>query len=335
MKPQKSSSTRDDHAFLADFGLTKGAGNRGLTLTGQYAGSLDYGAPEQIRGEPYGTSSDLYAFAAVLYEALTGEVVFPYDTEAALLYAHLSEDPPRPSERRAGLPPGTRQRRAPRSGKAARGSLPHRDGARRGSAARARRAAARSRERERPAAPLGDDRRRPVLRPAPVIAVERDRRLPWAAIFGVAVALLALGVGGFALGRLTHPAPSQPRGRERRTAVAHVPEPRLGSAAVPAIPGLRLESAVALTSTDFAAPGTIVAGLAPDAEGPRLLPARLQAQLTAATRSRAVRLGRLQALDYPSLPAGAFRPDESPPRADDAWGGGGRLPDPARAPRGR
>src|SRR6185437_6041377 len=109
VKPQNILVDADDHAFLADFGLTKGAGDRGLTLTGQYAGSLDYAAPEQIRGEPQGASSDLYAFAAILYEALVGQVVFPYDTEAALLYAHLSENPPQPSELRPELPAGLDQ----------------------------------------------------------------------------------------------------------------------------------------------------------------------------------------------------------------------------------
>ena len=41
------------HAYLADFGLTRErGGDRGRTGTGQFAGSVDYAAPEQIRGRP-------------------------------------------------------------------------------------------------------------------------------------------------------------------------------------------------------------------------------------------------------------------------------------------
>jgi serine/threonine-protein kinase len=106
VKPQNILVDDDDRAFLADFGLMKGVGDRGVTLSRQYAGSLDYAAPEQIRGEPYGPSGDLYAFGIVLYEALTGSIPFTHDTEAALLYAHLTEEPAPPTSLRPELPAG-------------------------------------------------------------------------------------------------------------------------------------------------------------------------------------------------------------------------------------
>jgi predicted Ser/Thr protein kinase len=93
-----------DHAYLADFGLTQVAGGDQLTRSGQFVGSLAYIAPEQIRAEPAAAASDVYAFCAVLYEALTGATPFGDRPEAALLYAHLSEDPPPASERRPELP---------------------------------------------------------------------------------------------------------------------------------------------------------------------------------------------------------------------------------------
>src|ERR671936_42637 len=105
IKPQNVLVDGQGRAYLADFGLTKSSGSRGITRTGAYLGSLDYVSPEQVRGDEVTSATDRYAFASVLYEALAGEVPFPRDTEAALLYAHVSEPPPRLSERRPGLPP--------------------------------------------------------------------------------------------------------------------------------------------------------------------------------------------------------------------------------------
>ncbi|MFN2470446.1 MAG: protein kinase [Gaiellaceae bacterium] len=93
------------HAYLADFGVTK-AQNRAtaLTQTGRMMGTLDYISPEQIRGEPASARSDVYSLGAVLYEALTGSVPFPRETDAAVLYAHISDPPPAVSGRRTDLP---------------------------------------------------------------------------------------------------------------------------------------------------------------------------------------------------------------------------------------
>jgi hypothetical protein len=105
VKPQNVLVDGGDRAYLADFGLTKSSGSRGITRSGAYLGSLDYVSPEQVRGEPVTSASDRYALAAVVYECLTGELPFARETEAALLFAHVSEPPPRASERRPDLPP--------------------------------------------------------------------------------------------------------------------------------------------------------------------------------------------------------------------------------------
>ena len=93
-----------DYPYLADFGITKAVNDTGLTRTGQFMGSLDYIAPEQIRGEGATAASDIYALGAVLFECLTGAVPFPKDSEAAVLYAHVAEQPPTVSQRRPELP---------------------------------------------------------------------------------------------------------------------------------------------------------------------------------------------------------------------------------------
>jgi hypothetical protein len=104
IKPQNILVSGRDHAFLADFGLTKAPGEKSLTKAGQFVGTLDYISPEQIRGEGASKLSDIYALAAVLYECLSGVVPYPKDSEAAVLYAHMSEEPPSLGEARPELP---------------------------------------------------------------------------------------------------------------------------------------------------------------------------------------------------------------------------------------
>jgi len=94
-----------DHCYLSDFGLTKQAlSKRGLTQTGHFVGTLDYVAPEQIRGGPLDGRADVYALGCVLYECLTGVRPFQRDSDAAVIYAHLQEPPPSVGAARSGLP---------------------------------------------------------------------------------------------------------------------------------------------------------------------------------------------------------------------------------------
>jgi predicted Ser/Thr protein kinase len=105
IKPQNVLVGGRDHAYLADFGLTKAPDTTALTMSGAFVGTLHYISPEQIRGEPATAASDLYALTTVVYECLTGTVPFPRDTEAAVIYAHLSNDPPPVAEVKPDLPP--------------------------------------------------------------------------------------------------------------------------------------------------------------------------------------------------------------------------------------
>jgi ABC-type branched-subunit amino acid transport system substrate-binding protein/DNA-binding beta-propeller fold protein YncE/predicted Ser/Thr protein kinase len=92
VKPANILLDEDEHAYLTDFGITKQGGGVS-TDTGEAAGTLDYLAPEQIRGEPVDARSDEYALACVLYECLTGAPPFRRQTQAETLWAHLQEEP--------------------------------------------------------------------------------------------------------------------------------------------------------------------------------------------------------------------------------------------------
>jgi hypothetical protein len=105
IKPQNILIGSRDHAYLADFGLTKAPDEAGrLTATGQFVGTIDYVSPEQIQGEPATARSDIYALTGVLYECLVGSVPFPKPAEAAVVYAHIAEPPPQPTADRPELP---------------------------------------------------------------------------------------------------------------------------------------------------------------------------------------------------------------------------------------
>jgi DNA-binding beta-propeller fold protein YncE len=96
---------RPDHVYLSDFGLTKTSlAGTGLTSTGQFLGTLDYVAPEQIEGRPVDGRTDQYALACAAFELFTGAPPFRRDQGVALMYAQVSESPPLLSSRRADLP---------------------------------------------------------------------------------------------------------------------------------------------------------------------------------------------------------------------------------------
>ena len=104
VKPQNILIGAGDHVYLADFGLIKAPDEDRLTGTGQFMGTIDYVAPEQIQGEPATAASDCYSLTAVLFECLTNEVPFPRPSEVATLHAQVTAPPPRVTERRPDLP---------------------------------------------------------------------------------------------------------------------------------------------------------------------------------------------------------------------------------------
>jgi DNA-binding NarL/FixJ family response regulator len=91
-------------AFLTDFGITRRAEEEPLTRTGVALGSVDYMAPEQAHGGEVDARTDIYSLGCVLYEMITGRVVFERDGDLEKMWAHVHDRPPRLPER--GMPAG-------------------------------------------------------------------------------------------------------------------------------------------------------------------------------------------------------------------------------------
>src|SRR5439155_1333865 len=104
IKPSNILLHKDGTPVLADFGLARMAGSmRRLTSSGTVMGTPEYMSPEQAADETIGPASDIYSFAVVAYEMLTGRVPFGADTPAAVLLSHVTKPMPATRELRGEL----------------------------------------------------------------------------------------------------------------------------------------------------------------------------------------------------------------------------------------
>ncbi len=96
LKPSNVMLRDDGSALLADFGLAKGAPYTGLTQPGEILGTLDYLAPELVRGREATPASDIYALGCVAFECLAGSPPFADRSLLGVGTAHLEDEPPDP-----------------------------------------------------------------------------------------------------------------------------------------------------------------------------------------------------------------------------------------------
>ncbi|MFF2185576.1 protein kinase [Streptomyces sp. NPDC058155] len=101
VKPGNVLLARDGRVLLTDFGIAAIEGDSAITRTGEIVGSIDYLAPERVRGHDPGPASDLWALGATLHTAVEGTSPFRRTSAVATMQAVVTDDPPAPV--RAGL----------------------------------------------------------------------------------------------------------------------------------------------------------------------------------------------------------------------------------------
>ena len=98
---------RPDHVYLSDFGVSKASVSTDvLTTGGQFLGTVDYAAPEQILGSPVDGRTDQYALGCAAFELLCGHPPYSGKQWPAAMYSHLSGPAPVATSQRADLPAG-------------------------------------------------------------------------------------------------------------------------------------------------------------------------------------------------------------------------------------
>jgi serine/threonine-protein kinase len=94
VKPGNIMLDESGDAYITDFGLSKEGDGTLLTATGETLGSLQYMAPEQIRGDRVTPATDVYSLGCVAFECLAGRSPFAEREAVAILWAHLNAEPP-------------------------------------------------------------------------------------------------------------------------------------------------------------------------------------------------------------------------------------------------
>ncbi|MFD2685715.1 serine/threonine-protein kinase [Streptomyces phyllanthi] len=96
VKPGNVLLAEDGRVLLTDFGIAQVDGDTTITRTGEIVGSVDYIAPERVRGQDPGPASDLWALGATLYTAVEGRSPFRRTTPLTTMQAVVEEEPVQP-----------------------------------------------------------------------------------------------------------------------------------------------------------------------------------------------------------------------------------------------
>ena len=104
IKPSNFLLQHDGTVKVTDFGVAKVFGGEELTRAGSTLGTSHYMSPEQILGQPIGTSSDIYSLGITLFEMMTGRVPFSGNSDFEIQRGHLEVLPPSPRQFNPNVP---------------------------------------------------------------------------------------------------------------------------------------------------------------------------------------------------------------------------------------
>ena len=93
IKPENILFDKNGRVNILDFGLAKLKGVSKLTKETSTLGTIHYMSPEQIQGKEVDHRSDIWSLGIVLYEMLSGELLFKGDYEQAVTYSILNDEP--------------------------------------------------------------------------------------------------------------------------------------------------------------------------------------------------------------------------------------------------
>lgn len=106
IKPQNILVAPDGDVKVTDFGIARSSTATQTTRTGIVLGTAHYIAPEQAQGQPAETASDIYSLGVVVFEMLTGELLFDADNALAIAMKHVHDAPTSPNRLNPNISPG-------------------------------------------------------------------------------------------------------------------------------------------------------------------------------------------------------------------------------------
>ena len=104
VSPQNVLISFEGDIKLCDFGIAKAASKSSQTQAGALKGKLQYMSPEQASGKPLDRRSDLFSLGSVLFEMLTGDKLFPGESDMTILEQVRNVKAPAPSAKNADVP---------------------------------------------------------------------------------------------------------------------------------------------------------------------------------------------------------------------------------------
>jgi len=104
LKPGNIMLDKEGNARIMDFGIARLLKTKGITGAGIMIGTPEYMSPEQVDGKETDQRSDIYSLGVILYEMVTGQMLFEGDSPFTVGMKHKGEMPKNPKELNAQIP---------------------------------------------------------------------------------------------------------------------------------------------------------------------------------------------------------------------------------------